>query len=1098
MKRFVISAMALTAIVMAATTSVFAQGVTTAAITGNVSDLDGRPIADVTVVALHEPSGTSYSGRSRADGRLFLPGMRVGGPYRVTATRLGYERQVHEEIFLTLGVATDVAIVMRPTAVQLEGVTVTGAAESAILSSDRTGAATSLRREALASLPTISGRLEDVARLSPQAGRDMSFAGQDNRMNNITVDGAYFNNSFGLRSTPGETTRVAPISLAAIEQIQINIAPYDVRQGNFVGAGVNTVTRSGTNQFFGSLYYAFRDQALHGEGTRRHSFDPGEFKYNMIGANLGGPIIQNRLFFFASYEGEELTQPGTTFRANPGGLEVGGNTTRVLSSDLNQLGSFLQSNFGYEAGGYEGYDHGTPATRFTGRLDFNLNDRNKFNLRYTFLDSETDVLLSNSTSLGFGNRRTSTTGLNFQNSNYIILENIRSVVGEWNSVVGGGMHNNLIIGYSSHDESRKSRGTMFPFVDVLEGGSVYTSFGFEPFTPNNELRYNSFQLQNNFTMPLGVSHSLTVGVSAERYESENVFFPGSQSVYVFNSLDDFYTDVNDHLMNPNRTESPIRLRRFQVRWSNIPGQDKPIQPLEVTYAGIYGQDEWQVNPALKVTFGLRLDAPFFGNTGFTNTEVDGMTFRDEDGNTVRYSTSKLPNSNILFSPRVGFNWDATGNRSTQVRGGTGIFTGKPAYVWISNQIGENGVLTGFEQRDDSDANPLTYRPFNPDHNHYKPTSVSGDPASSYALAFTDPDFKFPQLWRTNLAVDQRLPLGLIGTAEFLYGRDVNGIYYINANLPEAQTSFEGADDRPRWTSNRINGNVPNAIVLKNQNDGYSWNFAASVERPFRHGIFAKLAYSYGEVKNTVNPGSIASGSWTGNAISRDPNNPGLAFSASSPGHRFLAAGSLRREYFGFGATTVSVFAEARTINYASYIFSGDLNGDGGTGNDLIYIHRDISEMNFQEYTAGGTTFTAAQQAAAWEAYIQQDPYLRANRGRFAERNAVRLPMVYRADMSVVQEVFSQFFNARNSLSLTANVLNFPNLLNPKWGRGKRLVSNSPLIVPTAVQGGPVDVDGRAQYRLRSVGGQLMTHSFERTTDSEDVWRIQFGVRYNFN
>ncbi|MCI0561861.1 MAG: hypothetical protein MN733_25525, partial [Nitrososphaera sp.] len=419
----------------------------------------------------------------------------------------------------------------------------------------------------------------------------------------------------------------------------------------------------------------------------------------------------------------------------------------------------MNTNFGYEAGSYQGYDHETPAKRFIAKLDYNLNDRNKLSMRYNHLDSDTDVLLSNSSSLGFGTRRTVSTGLNFQNSNYIILENIRSLVGEWNSLVGSNMSNNLIIGYTHQDESRDSRGTFFPFVDVLEAGSVYTSFGFEPFTPNNELRYSSFQVQNNFTI-YGPKHSLTFGVSVERYKSENVFFPGSQSVYVYNSLADFYSDANDYLANPNRTVSPVTLRRFQVRWTNIPGQEKPIQPLKVLYAGIYGQDEWQVSKDLRVTAGLRIDVPFFGDTGYTNANADALTFRDEDGKAVQYKSGELPDPNPLFSPRVGFNWDVKGDRSTQVRGGTGIFTGRPAYVWISNQIGNTGVLTGFESRDN-----ITDRPFHPDPDHYKPTNVTGAPASSYELALTDPNFKFPQLWRSNIAVDQQLPFfGLIGTA----------------------------------------------------------------------------------------------------------------------------------------------------------------------------------------------------------------------------------------------------------------------------------------------------------------------------------------------
>jgi hypothetical protein len=1076
------------------TTALPAQGVTTAAINATVASESGTPIPGARVVAVHGPSGTAYSAGSRADGRVSLPGMRVGGPYSVTATAIGFQSQTRENIFLTLGVATDVQFGLREVAVELSAVTVTGERD-AIFSSDRTGAATSVGREALA-LPTISGRIEDFARLTPQysgSGFGFSFAGQDNRLNNITVDGAYFNNSFGLAGQPGDRTGVAPISLDAIEQVQVNIAPYDVRQGNFVGAGVNTVTRSGTNQFSGSAYYSFRNESMVGDSIGALGFDPGLFKFHKTGVNLGGPIIRNKLFFFGSYESDGLTSPGTTFRANTGGETVGGNITRVLATDLDLLSTYLSTNFGYDAGPYQGYQHETPATRFLARLDFNLSERNKLSLRYNLLNSNTDVLLSNSSSLGFGTRRSVTTGLNYQNSNYLILENIRSVVGEWNSIVGSNKSNNLIIGYTHHDESRDSRGTFFPLVDVLETGSVYTSFGFEPFTPNNELRYSSFQLQDNFTI-YGAKHDLTFGVSAERYESENVFFPGSQSAYVYNSLADFYTDANDYLANPNRTVSPVTLRTFQVRWSNIPGQVKPIQPLEVFYTGVYGQDAWQATSNLKVIAGVRLDLPFFGKTGFANAQVDTLSFRDEAGNTVQYSTEQLPGKNLLISPRVGFNWDVRGDRSTQVRGGSGIFTGRPAYVWVSNQIGENGVLTGFEQLTNT-----TLRPFHPDPDHYKPASVTGNPATSYGLAFTDPNFKFPQLWRSNIAVDHKLPFGVAGTLELLYNRDVNGISYINANLAAPSAFFTGVDARPRWTAgNRINSNITSAIVLKNQNEGDSYNIAASLERQFRGGFFTKVAYSYGRSRGTVDPGSIAFGSWNNNQHAGNPNTPGLGFSNTNPGHRVFAAISYRREYFRFGATTLSLFWEGRTDGNASYTFSGDLNGDGGTSNDLIYIPRDASEMNFQQYSVGADTFTVQEQIDAWDAYIEQDDYLRPNRGLYTSRGGVWLPMVYRADVSIAQEVFTDVGGKRNRLQVRLDILNFGNLLNKNWGGGQRLVNTQPLIVPTAAQGGPADTQGRAQYRLRAVSGQLMSKTFERTAFLNDVYRFQLSLRYTFN
>src|SRR5256884_4339627 len=545
------------------------------------------------------------------------------------------------------------------------------------------------------------------------------------------------------------------------------------------------------------------------------------------------------------------------------------------------------------------------------------------------------------------------------------------------------MPTNFTAGYPGSDESRKNISPpWFPLVEILQVGTNYTTFGFEPFTPDNQLRYHSYQLQDNYTIYLP-KHSVTFGVSVEKYHSANVFFPGAQSVYVYNSLADFYQDANGYVLNPNRTASPVTLRRFQVEWSNIPGQSEPVQPLDVLYAGAYAQDEWRPISHLTLTGGLRIDAPKFKNTAYDNPVADTMTFRNASGAPVHYNSGSLPGVNLLFSPRLGFNYDLHGEQKTQIRGGTGIFSGRPPYVWISNQIGNTGVLTGFDE-----FNNTTTRPFSPDPNRYKPsTPPSGAPAPSYELALTDPNFRFPKLWRTDIGVDKLLPFGIVGTVEYMYNRDIDGIYYINANLPAAQSAFIGPDFRLRWVGpsctaptagpcqNRINNATGNVvarnIVMKNQNVGRSSNIDASLERPFSNGLFVKAAYNYGVARNTIDPGSIASGSWNGNPQYNDPNNPGLGYSQNSPGHRFFFATSYRKEYFSFGATTLSLFFDAHTNGNTSYTFAGDLNNDGAT-NDLIYIPRDVSEMNFSTFTCPATTcgvaktFTSADQATAWE------------------------------------------------------------------------------------------------------------------------------------
>ncbi|HZR25316.1 MAG TPA: carboxypeptidase regulatory-like domain-containing protein [Vicinamibacterales bacterium] len=1108
-----------------------AQGVTTASMTGVVKDAQGAVIPGVSVTAVHEPSGTNYEAVTQADGRFTMPGMRVGGPYKITAALQGFTTEVQNNITLSLGVAQDLEFTLKVAAVS-ETITVVGTSDP-VFSSSHTGSATAVMREDLAALPTISGRINDFARLSPQYSGSGTFVGQDNRANNITVDGSYFNNSFGLGGQPGDRTGVAPISMEAIEQVQVSVAPYDVRQGNFVGAGVNTVTRSGTNMITGSIYRRMRSEncSVVGDPTScsgyvgttaaGNSFYPGQFSTYTTGGWLGGPIVKNKLFAFGSYEKQDDQRPLTTFQSNSGNQTVAGNVTRVLASDLNALSAFLQKNFNYDTGPFDNIPKNTPAKPWMLKGDYNVNSANKVTFRYNQLDSFTDVNQSGSSSLGV-NRPTGTTQfLSFSNSNYQILENIKSGIGEWNSVFGN-MTNNLLAGYTHQDESRSDKGQnpVFPFVEIAQNGTGYTSFGNEPFTPANQLRYNTFQAQDSLTK-FAKNHSWTFGGALEKYHSFNVFYPGSQSAYVYNSLADFYTDANGYLATQgNRTVAPVTLRRFQVRYMNIPGLSQPEQPLDVWYSSAYAQDEWRPKSSLTVTYGIRMDVAKFGNTAYDNPNADKLTFRDETGAAVTYNSGGLPTPHPLWSPRVGFNYDLTGDQKTQLRGGTGVFTGKPPYVWISNQIGNTGMLTGFVQNDNTTGNP-----FNPDPNKYKPTSVTGAPATSYELDVTDQDFRFPQTWRTNIGVDRRLPWGLVATGEFIANRDLNAPYYINANLPAPNGAFTGIDNRVRWATtagpgvgtpyptcasagqvgpcvSRINnapGNqVTAAYVIKNTSLNRSWNASGSITKPMNHGFSFKGGYTYGVAKSVFDPASTASSSYagTGQPTPSDPNNPPLSYSATSPGHRYFLAATYSKQYLSFGATTVSMFLDGHTNGNTSYVFSGDANGDNFSGNDLIYIPATEAEMNFKPLTTtlngASVTYTAQQQADAFEQYINNDPYLKSHRGQYAERWAVFQPIVSRVDLSITQDVFHSIGGKRHSGQIRLDITNLGNLLNKDWGVSQRVINQQILTNPTA------DAQGRLTYNLQTLNGQLLTSPYQTNAGISDVYVMMLSFRYQFN
>ncbi len=605
---------------------VFAQGVTTGAIAGTVSDTQGAVIPGASVTAVHVPSGTQYEAVTQGDGRFVLPGVRVGGPYKVSASLTGFNTETQNDIMVSLGVSADLNFKLKVATIA-EEVTVIGHTDP-VFSSTRTGAATAVLREDLAALPTITGRITDITRLTPQYGGSGTFAGQDNRANNVTVDGSYFNNSFGLGVTTGgigDRTGVAPISLEAIEQVQVNVAPYDVRQGNFVGAGVNTVTRSGTNSITASVYHRTRNESYVGTDAAGLAYNPGTFTTHTTGVWSGGPIVKNRLFAFGAYEKQDDTRPLTTFRTNAGGEPVGGNITRVQRSDMAALSSFLSSNFKYDTGPFDDIPKLTPGKPWMVKGDYNVNSQNKVTFRYNQLDSSSDINQSGSSSLGTSRQSNTTQFLTFANSNYQILENLRSGVGEWNSVFGT-MTNNLLIGMTHQDESRGDKGQVpaFPFVVIGAGdGSALTSFGNEPFTPYNLLRYNTFQVQDSVTK-FARNHSLTFGGNLEKFHSDNSFYFGIQSAYSYNTLADFYADANGFLANPNRTVAAAP-NRFQVKYLLQPGQTTPpLQPLDVVYAGGYVQDEWRPKTNLTVTGGLRIDVPRFGNTAFDNPVADTL------------------------------------------------------------------------------------------------------------------------------------------------------------------------------------------------------------------------------------------------------------------------------------------------------------------------------------------------------------------------------------------------------------------------------------------------------------------------------------------
>ncbi len=1105
-KRFMTNSVLLGAffalLMMLPVSSVFAQGSTTAALAGTVVDEKGQGLPGASVIAVHEPTGSRYGGSTRADGRYNIVNMRVGGPYKITVSFVGYKNAVQSGIVLTLAQELRQNFKLEVNQSQLEEVKVV-ASRSSIINSGRTGAATTVGNNQITTLPTLNRSLGDFARLDPRAN-GLNFAGRNALYNNITVDGAFFNNAFALSSTIGGQSGASPISVDAIDQFQVLIAPYDVRQGMATGANINVVTKSGTNNWSGSGYYFGTDQGLVGNKIGDVVNQYGTFARGQIGARIGGALIKDKLFVFGSFEQETQTDPGSNFVATRTGSEP--NKSIAKAADLDRLKDFLMTKFKYNPGAYENWNKEKYSQKVNLRLDWNISDKHKFNVKYNYLRSYADINPSSSGSLS-GGRSASATVLPFQGSLYRINNNLDSYIAELNSTFSSSVANNLTVGYTAMRDYRQSpvNDNPFPTVDIGNNDlNELTTFGYEPFSANNILNSDIFQIADNLTIYKG-KNVYTFGFAYETNSFMNGFAPNYYGGYQFKSIDDFINSANG--------DTKVIPARYQQQWSNY--STFPFAEMKGNTFSLYGQDEITAAKGLKLTFGLRADAtsfPSFDEPKYTNTYVPSLTFRDG----VKLTTNKFPETTVLWSPRFGFNWDVKDDKQTQIRGGLGVFSGRVPYVWLSNQLSNNGVLFGSENL----ANP-TNRPFNPDVNAYRPAITLPLTPTAYNLAVTDPNFKFSQVFRTNLALDKNLGDGWILGLEGIYTKDINAVYLENVNLPNSSVKAVGADNRVIFYTLGANGlpssvknfaiygnvkgvnapavgnntvsspNISDAIVIKNTDLGYSYAFTATVSKSFENGLFASLAYTNSDSRSVNDGGSIAQSQWRDRVVSGDPNENVASYSSYIQTHRFNAYGSYRLNYLNDKSSTTFGFTySAAPAGRFSYTYSGDMNGDNQTANDLIFIPRSQSDIMLKD--AG--TYTAAQQWADLDKYITQDSYLNGRRGQYAERNGAELPWSANFDFKVIQDFYIKVGGHKNTLQFTLDVFNFGNYVTPQWGLNQSTL-RAGLISYTgndAATGKPV-----FQFPYRS-GTTPLTETFQRSFGLGSRWQAQFGVRYIFN
>ena len=1077
--------------------------ITTSNISGVVKNQKGETIPGATIHATHEPTGTQYYSATNKSGVFVIPAVRVGGPYTIHASSVGFKKAELKEISTSLGLTENVEFVLVEEAVQLKEVVVS-ANKYGIFSKEKTGAAQQFTRRELTSIPITGARtIDGITKYNP-FGNGNSFGAQDSRLNNFTIDGSQFNNNFGLGSSAqaGGRTGGSAISLDAIEQLQVNVAPFDIRQSGFTGAGINAVTRSGSNEIEGSVYQTQRNNTSRyvGDNARGVTVTASKFDEKVQGFRLGAPIIKNKLFIFGNYESIERTEPGTTW-ISTGSPLAGSQVSRVKYSDMVALSTFMKEKFGYETGPFEGYSNTNASKKFLIRTDWNINDKNKLTARYVHHNSDAEINISNSQSAGAGNRTTQYNAMSFKNSGYVIMDNTRSAVLDLNSKISNTLHNNLIVSYDKQIEDRAYLSSMFPTIDIREGSATYTSVGFDPFTPSNKLNYWTFNVTDNVTKYFE-KHTLVGGFNFQKYQSNNLFYPASNGVYIFNSLADFYTAAEQSLANGGKPSTFVPAR-FQLRYSALPGGVEPMQVLKTNRLDFYAQDEYTASKNLKLTFGLRANIISIENTALENKVVSALSFQNPDGSVVNYNTSVLPKNQLLLEPRFGFNYDVKGEKKTQIRGGTGVFTGRPPYVFLSNQIGNNGVLTGFI---DVSGTAATNYGFTANPNQYFIPSTPTLP-STFDLAFTDPNYKFPQVWKNNFAVDQKLPwLGLVASVELLYNQTLNAVHYTNANLKAPIGKLGGVDNRPLFGGTdatvRINSNVSMAAVLTNRNGAYNQSATFKLEKPVSKGLWGYVAYTTAKAEDYMDAGSIASGSWQSALSTTNNNDLGLSISSNLVRNRIVGLLGYRKEYgkkYG-GATTITLGYVGAQNNPFSYIVAGDLNGDRVSNNELIFVPLKGSDVRFSTLTVGtGTTavtYTEAQQQEAFEKFIAQDPYLSTRRGQYAERNALALPFLHRFDLSVAQDLFVKIGGKRNAFQIRADILNFGNLLNNEWGVSQR--AGAPQLLNFVSR----DANNVPYYRLatqRDAAGvtYLAKDTYQYNSSVFDVWTAQLGIRYTF-
>ena len=1085
---------------MIASVTLMAQ-VTTSSMSGKVTDAQGT-VPGATVIATHTPSGTFYGTTTNSEGRYSLQGMRVGGPYTVEVRFVGYAPSKAENITLKLGETFRADFVLRSDAVGLEEVVISGEAVKHVSNST----STVLNSQEISTLPTLTRSITDVIKVSPYAN-GMSIAGSDGRSTNFTVDGANFNNNFGLSSNlPGGGT---PISTDAIEEVQVVVAPFDVRQSNFVGGGINAITKSGTNRFHGSAYTYYTNQTF--RGNRLMGEDLGlraEESQLTYGATVGGPIVKDKLFFFINAERSE--EPSEVIQYRPGDADA---------AILDQIYDKLMNDYGYNPGSYSEYPGGNNNLKLLARIDWNINDNNKLMFRFNKTNNtQWNAPNGNSCDDNFRNKSYNRSGPNafpFSYNMYSMRNDVMSFATELNSRFSTQVSNQFVFTYTDINDQRGSNSDLFPHIDIMSGyedmeesGNFipFTSFGYELFSYNNGVKNNVFNATDNVTIYSG-NHKITAGANWERQTASNSYMRNGTGYYRFASAEDFLTGA------------------MPLSFALTVGNNGEMNPRgEITYNqfGVYAQDDWNITDNFKLNFGVRADAMLFDNSQLmTNNAILEYNM---GGNVV--NTGQWPTNRIQVSPRVGFTWDAV--EGLTIRGGSGLFQGRLPLVFFTNMPQNAGMIqssynkVGFSGSIVDGA--VVYTPeteanlqalMNPDGTYItdvnemiaalnlNTTVTPEDGQLSGDINGVDPNFRMPQIWKSMLGIDWHIPVSfpLTLTVEGMFNKTLWGVRLVDWNLKYDMIANAGDEYRFNGPDNRVNyrllvdeeGNSDytygshSAYVLTNSKEGYGYTLNAAINAtPFKN-FNVNAAYTYTESKEISGmPGSAATSAYS-NLYSVDgPTFVGLQRSQYVIPEKVTASiGYMFPALFDGDGVRINLFYTAYSAGAYSYVYSNDMNGDG-MASDLMYIPNDVNDLRW----------VSDEDMNAFKTFMENDPYLSTHKGQYAEAYAGRSPWRHLLDARIAKTFKKTIGNTTHCFEISANAGNILNMINSSWGLYKYgCYGNANAVSPLKVD--HFD-DNTPVFSMNKVNGEYPTETFTETyINTNQCWSLLLGLKYSF-